>query len=373
MRSSTLEVACVSSHTGPEWTWLQEPLRAHGVTCRFSYLRPGPHGGPSGWEACRQAIARARSSSGVLVTHGVPAAMRCAALQRVTLAPRVKHVAWSWHFPTPPRRRDRWLARAAARGIDVFVVHSRTEAEYQAALLGVPARKLEVSPWPYEAGARLAVADPPPGPREFACTIGASDRDYATLFAAMERLPDVPLVVVARPENLRGLRPPPNVQVHLQLPKAQCWGLVRDCRVFVLPLPSRSARTGHSCLVQAMSFGRPCVTTDSLGLWEYMRMGETALAVPPGDPDRLAEAIRSLWVDPAGAMALGEVARDFAARELSEERVCELAAQLLHRLAGRAALPARAQAATVTAGPTRAAPRERDEAHPAHDGGRPEL
>ncbi len=339
----TLQAACVSSHTGPEWTWLEEPLRAHGVACRFYYLKRGPEGRPSGWEACRQAIAQARRAGGVLVTHGVPAALRCAALQRLASpAARVPHVAWSWHFATAPRRRDRWLARLAAPGVDAFVVHSRVEAEYQAALLNVPGRRFEVSPWPYEAGARLVLADPPTAPRDYLCTIGGSDRDYATLLAAMERLPDLPLVIAARPENLRGLRPPPNVQVHLELPKPQSWALLRDCRVFVLPLPSRSARTGHSCLVQAMAFGRPCVATDGLGLWEYMRMGETALAVPPGDPERLAESIQALWADPAGALALGEVARDFARRELSEERVAEQAARLLYRLRGRSEPPAAA-------------------------------
>ncbi|MCO5169506.1 MAG: glycosyltransferase family 4 protein [Planctomycetes bacterium] len=329
-----LVAACVSSHTGPEWRWLEGPLSEEGVECRFTYLRPGAGAGPGGLEACRQAIATARETGGVLVTHGVPAALRCAALQRLSRA-RVRHVAWSWHHPAPPARRERWVARALTGAVDAFVVHSRLEAEWQHGLLGIPPRKLEVVPWPYEEGERLVLAAPPPAPTDYACMIGASDRDLRTLFAAMERLPDVPLVIAVRPENLRGLRPPPNVHVHLRLPKPRAWALVKGCRVFVLPLGSRAARTGHSCLVQAMAFGRPVVTTDSLGLWEYVRPGETALVVPPGDPDRLAEGLRTLWTDGAWAAALGEAGRLLAESALSERQVARTSADLLRRLAGR--------------------------------------
>lgn len=350
MSEPDLVAACVSSHTGPEWRWIDARLRAEGIDCRFHYLRPTGDGAPHGREACRQAIALARDTGGVLVTHGVPAALACATLQRLSRA-RARHVAWSWHLPTTPRRRDRWHARLVVGAVDAFVVHSRLEAEWQHGLFGIPPRKLEVVPWPYEEGDALSLAAPPPAPAEYACMIGASDRDLATLFAAMERLPDVPLVIAVRPENLEGLRPPPNVQVHLRLPKPQAWSLVAGCKVFVLPLGSRSARTGHSCLVQAMAFGRPVVTTDSLGLWEYVRPGETALVVPPGDPERLAEALRTLWTDAAWAAAIGDAGRELAESALSERQVARGAVDLLRRLAGRPARrrpPALRAAAAVT-------------------------
>lgn len=337
--SGELLAACVSSYTGPGWRWLEAPLRAHGVDCRFFFYRdPAEQDrGPFGLGACRRAIALAREANGVLVTHGVPSALRCAALQRLSPRAPVPHVAWSWHHPYAPRRRDRWISRALAPAVDAFVVHSQLEAAYQASELGLAPGKLEVLPWPYEEGASLSLAEPPPTPDDYVCTIGASDRDYRTLFAAMERLPDLPLIAAARAENLRGLTTPPNVQVHVQLPKAQSWSLVRGCRVFVLPLASRSARTGHSCLVQAMAFGRPTVVTESLGLREYMLPDETALAVPPGDPQRLAAALRALWDDRPAATTLAERARQFAMRELSERRVTELTADLLHRVAAREA------------------------------------
>lgn len=339
---SALLAACVSSYVGPGWRWLEAPLRAQGVECRFFFYRDPaqPDRGPFGWGACRRAIALAREANGVLVTHGVPSAVRCAALQRLSPRRPVPHVAWSWHHAYTPRRRDRLLSRWIAPAVDAFVVHSQLEAEYQANLLGIAPDKFDVLPWPYEEGESLTLAAPPEAPVDYVCTIGASDRDYRTLFAAMERLPDVPLVAVLRADNLRGLRVPPNVQVHVDLPKAQAWSFLRGCRVFVLPLSSDVARTGHSVLVQAMAFGSPSVATGCRGLREYLRPGETALTVPPGDPDALARALRTLWDDRAAAAALGERGRQFAAQELSERRVTELTADLLRRAVGRAPDPA---------------------------------
>jgi glycosyltransferase involved in cell wall biosynthesis len=65
----------------------------------------------------------------------------------------------------------------------------------------------------------------------------------------------------------------------------------------VLVLPSAYEEMG-SVLVEAMVAGLPVVASDVGGIPEVVRDGETGLLVPPGDVDRLAEALDRLAGDP---------------------------------------------------------------------------
>jgi glycosyltransferase involved in cell wall biosynthesis len=51
--------------------------------------------------------------------------------------------------------------------------------------------------------------------------------------------------------------------------------------------------------LEAMSVGRPVIATATGGQAEYLRDGENALIIPPGDPKALADAVRGLAADPA--------------------------------------------------------------------------
>ena len=57
---------------------------------------------------------------------------------------------------------------------------------------------------------------------------------------------------------------------------------------------------------QAMAAGRPVVTADTPAVREVLEDGRTALLVPAGDPDALAEALARLAGDAALRARLGE-------------------------------------------------------------------
>ena len=50
--------------------------------------------------------------------------------------------------------------------------------------------------------------------------------------------------------------------------------------------------------LEAMATGRPVIATGTGGSGEYLRDGENALLVPPGDAGALAEAVKRLAADP---------------------------------------------------------------------------
>ena len=58
-------------------------------------------------------------------------------------------------------------------------------------------------------------------------------------------------------------------------------------------------------VLEAMAHAKPVIATPVGGTAELVADGETGLLVPPRDPERLAEAIRSLAADPELRRRLG--------------------------------------------------------------------
>jgi glycosyltransferase involved in cell wall biosynthesis len=75
--------------------------------------------------------------------------------------------------------------------------------------------------------------------------------------------------------------------------------------VFVLPSTSEGTSLA---LLEAMAAAKPIVATDIPGNRAILRHRENALLVPPGDPEKLAEAVALLLNDPAAASGYGRQA-----------------------------------------------------------------
>lgn len=80
------------------------------------------------------------------------------------------------------------------------------------------------------------------------------------------------------------------------------------CAADVIVQPSYAEGLGLAVL-EAMSCGRPVVTTDTPATGQIMKGAEVLSAVGIGDVERLADAIAILLEDPGRAAALGEAAR----------------------------------------------------------------
>jgi glycosyltransferase involved in cell wall biosynthesis len=72
-------------------------------------------------------------------------------------------------------------------------------------------------------------------------------------------------------------------------------------------------------LLEALARGLPVVTTDVVGIPEWIDDRRTGLVVPPERPDALAQAIAELLADRALAGRLGEAGRRLARERLSRE------------------------------------------------------
>jgi glycosyltransferase involved in cell wall biosynthesis len=104
--------------------------------------------------------------------------------------------------------------------------------------------------------------------------------------------------------------------------------LLRSAWAVVFPSPKEGWGISN---VEAAACGTPALASDSPGLRETVRHGETGFLVPHGDVAALAERLESLARDPALVARLGAAARTFAL-PLTWDRAAERTAAHLERV-----------------------------------------
>jgi glycosyltransferase involved in cell wall biosynthesis len=87
-------------------------------------------------------------------------------------------------------------------------------------------------------------------------------------------------------------------------------------------------------IAEAMACGRPVVVSAAGGAGEIVSDGDDALAVPPGDVDALAGALRRLADDGALRARLGAAGRARAERDFDRARLARQVAPLYRSLTG---------------------------------------
>lgn len=88
-------------------------------------------------------------------------------------------------------------------------------------------------------------------------------------------------------------------------------------------------------LLEAMATGLPIVATEVSGTVQVVVPNETGILVPPGDVQRLAQAIEQLLSDPAQAQRMGAAARRRVEAEFSAQKQADEHMALYHRLLNR--------------------------------------
>ncbi len=97
--------------------------------------------------------------------------------------------------------------------------------------------------------------------------------------------------------------------------------LIKQCTIFVLPSYYREGVPKVS--LEALSVGRPVITTDMPGCRETVEDGVNGFLVLPKDPVELAEKIETLLSDPARLKAMGKASRAKAESEFGVDFVVE--------------------------------------------------
>jgi len=111
------------------------------------------------------------------------------------------------------------------------------------------------------------------------------------------------------------------------VPQAQVAEELRRAAVVVVPFLKSVMTERHTSPLkafEAMAAGRPIVCTDLPSSREFLRPGENALLVPPGDASALAAAIQRILSDGALALRIARTAHDEAPRYSWDARAAQL-------------------------------------------------
>ncbi len=113
---------------------------------------------------------------------------------------------------------------------------------------------------------------------------------------------------------------------------AEKMALIHSCRALVLPSHMRSEAFGM-VLVEASMCSKPLISCEiGTGTTFVNADGETGLVVPPGNPQRLRQALDRLWNEPETAERMGRAARDRYQRLFSGERLGHAYSELYRQL-----------------------------------------
>jgi glycosyltransferase involved in cell wall biosynthesis len=160
------------------------------------------------------------------------------------------------------------------------------------------------------------------------------------------RIPDVQAVIVGEAEldpaltrlvDAIGLRP----NLHLLGRRSDMPEVLSAFDLFVL---SSHDEGMSNAILEAMAMRKPVVATDVGGTGEVVQHGRSGLLVAPRDPAPLAEAIASVLVAPAQAVAMGGFGREIVVERFSARAMVRQMEDLYTHLVREHAAPAPAGA-----------------------------
>jgi glycosyltransferase involved in cell wall biosynthesis len=209
---------------------------------------------------------------------------------------------------SPLARLLRRIDRSALRRADLVVADTAASARTLAELGGLPSERVAVC----FVGAEERLFRPgwEPPERFDALFVGKLIplHGVETILAAARLAPELPFTIVgsgqleavlaARPANVEWIDWVDYEQLPARLHRA-------GCALGIFGLTGKAGRVIPNKVFQALACGTPVVTADTPGARELLRDGESALLVPPGDPDALAEALRRLAGDAGLARRIG--------------------------------------------------------------------
>ena len=204
-------------------------------------------------------------------------------------------------------RALRGVDRAALRAADLVVADTEVHADFLADLAGIPRDRVAVA----FVGAEERLFRPGWSPAEPPLFVGKLIplHGLETILEAARRAPDLRLRIAGsgqldallegRPDNVEWIRWTPYEQLPATLNAAAC-------ALGIFGTSAKAARVIPNKAFQALACGVPLVTADTPAARELLVDEESALLVPPADPDALAEALRRLTSDASLARRIAD-------------------------------------------------------------------
>jgi phosphatidyl-myo-inositol alpha-mannosyltransferase len=131
----------------------------------------------------------------------------------------------------------------------------------------------------------------------------------------IEHVPARLTLIGASPEDVKRYVPDPATESSIdtlgRVSGEELWRHLHEADV--LCAPSLAGESFGMVLTEAFAAGTPVIASEIAGYSDVVTDGTDGILVPPADPQRLAEELQSLYLEPARRQAMGRAARRTAA------------------------------------------------------------
>jgi len=202
--------------------------------------------------------------------------------------------------------------------LDRIVSYGSAQIDVATTRLGVPGGKLHLALSPVDE--RFWRPQPAPAGRRI-CAVGASGRDYRTLFSALGGSDlELDVAVGSGDRQARSLEdelgrevPRPNARIR-NLSPTELRELYASSRFVVIPLADVEYDAGVTALTEAMAMGKAVIVTRTRGQVDLVADGVQGIYVPAGDARAMRGAIEHLVAHPEDADRMGRAGRALVER-----------------------------------------------------------
>lgn len=219
-----------------------------------------------GKAALRTMRATSKIDNPVVISH-LPYMTAAICLALKLKQEKVKHMAFAFNFTRLPVGFKKNNLKRVFQDVDRFIVFSEYEKILYSDYFEIDQDRIKPVLWAQPCPP-ISPEVPPLFEGEYLCSIGGEGRDYNTLIKAA-KINKIPLVVICRPHNLKGIDIPANVKVFCNIPLEKTWGIAKQSRGMILPIESPELCCGQITLVSAHMVGLPVITNNAYALNEY--------------------------------------------------------------------------------------------------------
>jgi glycosyltransferase involved in cell wall biosynthesis len=220
----------------------------------------------------------------------------------------------------------RTLYRQVYQSVDVLFCFSSNQTEILVRELGLAPKRVVSVPFGVD---HRYFSPRPDAERGYVLSVGRdAGRDWETLLEAI-RDTSLDVRIASRPRAFAHLDLPANVEFLGYVDRERYRSLLAGASVVVVSTRDLAYPSGQTVALEAMAMGRCCVVTDTAPMREYVRDGQNALLVPPGDASALRAAVIRAMADTAMRRRIGEAARLSIEREFNAPRMWQRIAEVL--------------------------------------------
>lgn len=253
-----------------------------------------------------------------------------------------------------PRKisREMWfpgrMQSNVANGIDMILTGSKNSAESVSASMDIPLAHIRQTPYGVDHDIMRPLPDAKREPMTILFVGDSEDRNKGARFlveacARLQHEMDFRLIIKDKLEKDMTVVPSlvwkhglqRNVEYIERLPVDELVRLYNSVQILVSP----SLYEGFGLpAAEAMACGTAVIATNAGAFPEFIEDGRTGVLVPPGDPDALATAIKSLLLDPERCLRMGAAASEHMRRQFTWERCARMTVGLYEEVLVRGGL-----------------------------------